>query len=203
MTQMLEKIAHTFAGYIMARSKGSGEDEEIIEYGITLFLSTAMGVISIFIISAIFFDIYAAAVFLVIFIPLRKCSGGYHCSTYSACFILSNLLFTAVMLLAQVSVLWQGYYIPAAAAALLSMLCIVRYAPVINKNNPIGKKLQCKNRKKAIWLSAVYCACIVSGLIVFRHSTLGFYMCVAAYAISVVAVLIIAVKIHERRNKDA
>lgn len=70
------------------------QDKAIIEYGIKVITFNSINIMSIIINSFILFkNLSFSIVFLIMFIPIRIVSGGYHCKTALRCFISFNSIY--------------------------------------------------------------------------------------------------------------
>ncbi|MDF2822117.1 MAG: hypothetical protein K0R15_2565 [Clostridiales bacterium] len=127
--------------------KGIIDNEEIdvYRYGIEIVLSSLFGIVSVLTIGLIFGAMVQAIIFLVIFIPLRMYTGGYHANTYIRCNTTTIVLFATQVLLVNlarftVPIYFIGY--------LIGAIIIVGAAPIKNDNKKI--ETQHKRRYKLI-----------------------------------------------------
>ena len=81
------------------------------------------------------------AVFTVAYIPLRSFAGGYHAKTPFRCWVISNFLLIAALLIVRYVSHFTAFFLLLTA---LSLLCLVVLMPV----SDIHKKLSEKDRKK-------------------------------------------------------
>lgn len=169
-------------------------------YGFELFLSTASSMISILIISAIFFQIYSGCLFLAVFITLRLFSGGYHAETYGRCFILTNCVFLLSEALSQAIQLFvpdEMSRIVCAAMTITAGAVIFFLSPIRNQNHPLSEARYKKNRRIACILACILsCTSIVS--LVFGASS--YYPILFSVTLAAVAVMMIIPKLNERRT---
>ena len=169
-------------------------------YGFELFLSTASSIISILIISAIFFHIYSGCLFLAVFITLRLFSGGYHAETYGRCFILTNCVFLLSVAFSQVLLLFVQDGISRMICADMTItagLTIFFLSPIRNQNHPLSETRYKKNRWIARILACVLsCASIIS--LVFGAGS--YYPILFSVTLAAVAVMMIIPKLNERRT---
>lgn len=169
-------------------------------YGFELFLSTVSSMISILIISAIFFHIYSGCLFLAVFISLRLFSGGYHAETYGRCFILTNCVF----LLSATSSCAILIFVPAGISRIVCMalsiaagIVIFFLSPVRNQNHPLSEATYKKNRLIAcVFACILSCASIVS--LIFGAGS--YYSILFSITLAAVAVMMIIPKLNERRT---
>lgn len=69
-------------------------EKKIIDYGIMVIYFNLVNIIGILLVSTIFLkNIIYGFLFLIIFIPIRIVSGGYHCKTAFRCFIAFNSIY--------------------------------------------------------------------------------------------------------------
>lgn len=78
-------------------SANSNYNEEIMAFCIKLWLSTIAQTLFLFILSIIFFDLKIFFAFAIVFCTLRAIIEGYHCKTFISCFLLTDLMFFAVV----------------------------------------------------------------------------------------------------------
>ena len=196
---MLEKVSRYIVNFLIDKKVANKDLYEVYLYGAMLFLSNAAGIISIFLISLLFFNIFTFLVFVVVFIPLRLTAGGYHCNQYSTCFIVSNVIFLLTALLAKVTCFFEMFPVFASA---VSLVIVIAFSPVENKYNPLSKIMRAINRRKAIILTVLQCI-LINILNLIQNTNLDYYVCLAACSgLSVNALMIIQI-IDERRKKNA
>ncbi len=198
---MLNKISNLIVNVLINKKSIEEKDRPIYLYGTMLLLSTLAGILSIIIISLIFFDFITVLVFFIFFIPLRVHAGGYHCKNYSSCFIVSNILFIAVVLLAKIS--YNSYFFSVYGAILISgvtLFMVVLLAPVTNANNRLSPKKKKANRKKSILYATVYfLILLIFNWFNFEH--LDYFISVAAFSELTIVILMVIEKLIERRIK--
>ena len=150
MEQIIEPIVcKLFQKYITDDAQ-----KEVYVYGATLILTTLLGIVSILLLSAIFFSIWDGVLFLTVFSVVRTSAGGYHCKTYLKCFLLSNAIFLGIM---AVSLLFS--YLPtlptdtmrvlSGILFLVTWLYIFFNAPVVPINHALSKKKVLQNKLRA------------------------------------------------------
>ena len=120
----------------MELSKYSIYDCEVIEFCLKLWLSTIFQSIFMLIISLILFDIYYFTSFFVFFFPLRLMYEGYHSKTFMECFIVSNIIYLFICILALIT-FKNGY-----TKDITTLLILVSTIYFICCN--LKKKIDCK-----------------------------------------------------------
>lgn len=151
VVDMLNKVSVQLSKFLLYKIKGDKQEEDIYTYGFELIISTIGFFVSIVTISTILSDFVSGLVFLVTFVPLRLFTGGYHATTYSRCFILSNL--TYLLVLSIKNLLWEYVVYPYWYCLLfVTYIFIIVKAPIKNLAQPINvyKKKRCKKITKII-----------------------------------------------------
>ncbi len=169
-------------------------------YGFELFLSTSSSMISILLISTLFFGSFSGCLFLAVFITLRLFSGGYHAETYGRCFILTNCVFLLSAAFSRLVCLFipDGISRPACIAlTIIAGIIIFLLSPIRNQNHPLSETRYKKNQKTARILACVFCCTSIWCLTfekVYYHSVL------LSVTLAAVAVMMIIPKLNERRT---
>lgn len=74
------------------------EEREVYLYGLNQGMTILQNIFVTLIIGAIFGNLIATGVFLIIYIPLRSFAGGYHAATAKRCFFYSVFLVLGIQL---------------------------------------------------------------------------------------------------------
>lgn len=149
---MLNKVAGKLAKKLAECS--DADKEEIYIYGLELIISTFFGLISILILSCLLSRFTSGLVFILVFVPLRLFTGGYHAATYSKCFAISNISYLIVLFVRDITLevipIWIWSFL------LIGMCCyIIKNAPIINSVQPINESKQKRNKKMAKFILTV------------------------------------------------
>lgn len=135
------------------------EEMQQCQYGLDVFISSMLVVLTIVLLSVIIGNVTYAVLFFLMFIPLRIFAGGYHASTKLRCYFISlavYVLYTLVVFYTPTNA-----YIPmCTVCTLISVTVVFRYAPIIHKNKNVNN-LEVKTFKR---ISRTIC-CIETALI--------------------------------------
>lgn len=146
--KMIDKICRTITQKLVKNNIIKFEDHDIYMYGLQLFIASIFKGIGIFAIAYGLGWIKEAAIFIIAFGILRINAGGYHCSTYFRCFIVTILTMTISIILAIFITPYNTFItIPILA---ISILLILQYAPVDTPNKPLSNKEYTIYRKRSI-----------------------------------------------------
>jgi len=196
---MLNKVSNMMVQILIDKKIVDEDKREVYLYGAMLFLSSVLGILSILLLSIILFDFITFLVFIVFFIPLRIHAGGYHCKTYSCCFIVSNILFLLIGFSAKYTYSFVLFQI---IASIITLFTVIAYSPVTNKYNPLSARRILINRKKSIYIMIFQCL-VIFLLLSLRSEYIDFYTCIASYSGFTIAILMFIELIKERRPKNA
>lgn len=145
---MIGKIKSYITNLLVEGSFIQEKERELYEYCIEGLIETVGNLILTLLIGVILGKLPDTLVFLAIFIPLRSTCGGYHVEEENLCFLLSILLFLAVVLSAgylgeRLGLSWSARHF------LISLLLIFLFAPVSCAN----KKLEQEKRGRLkVWI---------------------------------------------------
>ena len=196
---MLYKVSNLLVNMLVGKNSLKTEKQEVYMYGTMLFVSTFVGLLSLFFVSIIFFDLVTFLVFLSFFVPLRLYAGGYHCKNYSTCFVVSNILFVLVVLSAKViySISWITTVFSS-----ITFIMVILFSPVTNNANPLSERRKQINRKKSIYIVTAQFA-IINIPIFLQLKSIGYYIGLATCSELSIAILMMIEIIIERRRKNA
>jgi len=119
----------------------NGRYFDLRRWGMTHILDTLFNIATFTAIGLLFRMLPETAVFTVAYIPLRSFAGGYHAKTPFRCWVISNFLLIAALLIVRYVSHFTAFFLLLTA---LSLLCLVVLMPV----SDIHKKLSEKDRKK-------------------------------------------------------
>lgn len=134
MNNILTNIADTLYNQGIIRK----EDIDKCRYGLDIFMSSVLEIVSILIISAIVGNFLSTILFFAAFIPLRIYSGGYHADTKIKCYIVSlctYIIFSTIMYVLGKN----AYAVVNGLTGIFSLLLVLLVAPIIHKNKSVNE----------------------------------------------------------------
>jgi accessory gene regulator B len=134
---MLTKTARRIADKMILQDVIPEEDRELYEYGMVQGVIMIINWITAILIGFLFGLYWQAAVFLILFTPIRIYAGGYHAGSQFQCYIYTSLLQFAVM--AAIKYVSFSIWI-SLGIILLSAYCMFFIAPVEAENKPMTKE---------------------------------------------------------------
>lgn len=195
---MLESCANSLTEKLFQNCPLEESRKPVYRYGFELFLSTSASTTAILLLSAVVSHFGHAVTFLLIFMPFRFFSGGYHAKTYRNCFILTNTVYWLVVassfgveLVPQNVRLWLLVLF-----TLFSAIAIFILVPIKNRNHPLSDARYKRNQLIARFLSVSTGVLIC--VLLFSQSDFP-YSSIMSITLVAVAVMMIIPKIQERR----
>lgn len=130
------------------------ENREIYAYGLEALLLNFANILTAFLISVISGTLLHFVVFMLVFVPTRMFTGGYHAKTSESCYIKTTIIYALTVFLAKyLSWIFKGYF--AILLLVITVALVIISAPVEHKNNPLSTNERRKNRIIAIVLTVI------------------------------------------------
>lgn len=115
-------------------------------YGLTLVFEKLIVCMVLFILSFLLGKFWEGVVFTVCFLMLRQTTGGFHAKSFPGCFIGS--IATVVLTLEVFVPLLAKYMILFGVTLVISIICILIFAPVNHPDLILTLEEQKKNKKR-------------------------------------------------------
>ena len=163
---MIDKFC-TFLVNKMRKEMPDIDDEraEVITYGLQLVIGEIPKLFITFAIAYVLGVLKYTLITLLILMPYRASSGGFHLKTHIGCIISTTLFYCGVPLLAKsIHIVQNVEYVLALVIWVFGMLMIKLYAPADTENVPILRKTE--RRQKQILSYITLTAGIVISLII-------------------------------------
>ncbi len=191
---MENKIANHLSQKLVTLSIIPSKYKEVYTYGIELILSFMISVMSIIVIGAICNRVIASFIFLLIFIALRRYTGGYHADTHFKCKIWTISIYLIVIIFSEIFIMIN--ILCRMLLYIIGIFIILSYAPIDNPNKSLAR--QSRKKHKIISL-------LIYSLLSSLSYTLSFFneswsKTVYFSLLAVIALMIIAIY-KERRHK--
>lgn len=147
------------------------EDKEIVAHGLKAGVQLLFNILTTIIMGLVFGLAFESLIFLISFSLIRTYTGGYHCKKAINCYFFSSGIVIMVLTVAKFT---PTRFIPVISLLmlLLSLLILLKLAPVETSTKPIDEVEKNVFRKKAIIHLIIECAVIT---ILFALSLHSFY----------------------------
>lgn len=146
---MEEKLAEKIVSLAVKQGHIPPDKILVYRYGFELFISSLVSVWMVVIIATLFGRPELALVYLIGFIPIRVCAGGYHGKSHLECYLVFSISFTACLIFASDLNFTVTKLFSIITSSIL-MLTMVLLAPVEAKNKVLSPQRKKRNRKIAI-----------------------------------------------------
>lgn len=139
---------------------------DIYIYGFSLIISNFIGFFTVLTLSLILKSISAGLIFLLIIITLRANTGGYHAKSYFLCNLILNLSFLICFYFSKINLKYTfiSFFLQI-FIIIFSIIIIIKFIPIENKNKRILKKRKVYKIKSII----LYLTYYTNGIYLYLH----------------------------------
>lgn len=124
------------------------ERAEVINYGIHLIVGEIPKIFLVLIISYLLGILKGTILMILMLLPYRACSGGFHLKTHIGCIISTTLYYCGVPKISEYFIFYNPMKLIFILSVLIfGMIMITRYAPADTENIPILRKKERKQKK--------------------------------------------------------
>lgn len=116
---MMKRIAKKLTAYIIGKGIVAESEEKIYLYGFQMGLELISNLIVSILIAMKMDMLPQAAIFFIVFIPIRSYAGGFHFEKYLHCFILSVITYVGVLELSKILTIVGEIHVVMDAALLI------------------------------------------------------------------------------------
>lgn len=187
----MDKISDSISNLLWEQGILQDDDVSKCSYGLDIFISSIIEILSILLISAFIRNFVETLLFFTAFIPLRIYAGGYHAETRMRCFFVSlavYIIFTITM-----RVMPTKLYLPInISLALLSLIIVLAAAPIIHPNKNVSDIERKYYKKIALRLCIMETAIVLLMVFMIPQSkyVTSFTLGQAAVTLSMLAAII-------------
>lgn len=178
---MITSLAQYITGILLKNKIIKNEYLDIYIYGFEVIIS---GTLSLFIgltLGLIFSQFLECMVFLVVFVVLRRYTGGYHAETYLKC----NTIFAVNILIVMILLKFDFAY-PFTFHIIVCSICILTYylfAPIESIFKPISVEEKKKYRLFAVLIAIITVIC--SSLLYYSYFSFSIVMDMAMFSVAI------------------
>ncbi len=193
---MIQKIVDRIVDRQVENRTIGQEDINIYKYGYFLLFEVLINLIISLMIGVVFHDIKTVVLFLVLYIPLRTYSGGWHADRLWKCTFISNL----ILVIAEVISNYCIEYIPVIYCVPLMILFgiyILVVSPVDTESKPLeNDEIKSYNKKVKI-ISFLHSIVLI--LFIFFQNRKG--IIIIEYVYMIQAMMLVIEKINKNVEK--
>lgn len=150
----MKNISNGIADMLWTQGIIQEDDINKCKYGIDLFISSFLEIISILVIAAILGNFIETVLLFVFFVPLRIYAGGYHADTKLKCYFISLVMYGFSYTLANITP--SGMFVLInVIGTLFSLIMVLIMAPIIHINKNVNDIERRNYRKISIEICLV------------------------------------------------
>ena len=192
---MFRRLSEDIAFLLIKNKILDIENRDIYIYSIEVILLNVSILITNIVLSILTNGLIHFIGFVLFFVPLRILVGGYHCDHSESCFVLSVSVYALTLLLVKYDINICTNII-LLILALVSIILILIWSPLINKNHPLEDYQISRNKK------IVYGIIIIDFVlfIIFSKYNISLVSSEVIFIISVGITLVMG-RIKEKINK--
>ncbi|MDL2288654.1 accessory gene regulator B family protein [Oscillospiraceae bacterium OttesenSCG-928-F05] len=186
----------------LIRARGiSGEDEDVLSYGLFIFLAGAEQLVILLAIALLFGFIFQMACFVLCYSLLKRNIGGWHTQGHAACVVCYTLLATAMTFLS--TYLPGAVIIPVSAVCVLFAVVVIWIrAPVEHPNRPLSPEVRIKLRRAGRGAAAALSVCVTAALVAGGSTGAGRYaLCGALGMMAAASTLLIPIRLSSKEDQ--
>lgn len=194
---MLQILAKKITASLVLNKIISPDDMEAYTYGLELLIPKLVLYLLVFILAALTKTVVVSLLFVVMYMSLRKYTGGFHCKTAERCLCVSLLIHILMITVYYLSISTTDFILLALSA--VSSVVIVRFSPIENENRPLDNGEKHKYKVKSILFMVVILILMVASILL--HISQLFYSSVCSLtADAVLIILSLRRKNYEKGN---
>lgn len=196
---MIQKIVDKIVTKQIENKTILEEESNIYRYGYFLMFEVIINIILSIVIGAIFKDIKTVVVFLLVYIPLRTYSGGWHANKLWKCTIISNLIVVGVEFFANYL---TRYIIVTHIISMvpICMILIFAISPVDMESKPLSEDEKKVYRKKVSKIMVIHI--FILAVFVLLKSKKSIIVFEYTYLLQVLMLIIEKIRRKDIRKKD-
>jgi len=187
----MKSISGTIANTLWTQGIIQEEDIDTCRYGLDVFISSALEIVSILVIAAFVGNFFQAVLLFTAFIPLRIYAGGYHADTRLKCYLISLGVYGLLTLVTLV-ISKEAYATINIILTLIALETVLTSAPVIHRNKSVSEVERKYYRKFSISICLVESIIVLILTVIFPRSPYVVSLAIgqSAVAVSMLAAII-------------
>ena len=187
----MKNISSGIADMLWTQGIIQEDDIDKCKYGIDLFISSFLEILSILVMAAVLGDFIETVLLFVFFIPLRIYAGGYHADTKLKCYLISFVMYGFSYTLANITPS-EMFVLINVISTLFSLIIVLVKAPIIHINKSVNDIERRNYRKISIEICLVETTIILLLTIAVPQNVIATYLTVGqvSVAISMLAAIV-------------
>lgn len=164
----------------------SPNDTKAYAYGLELLILKLILYLFVLILAVLTTTVIVSMLFVVMYMSLRKYTGGFHCKTAEKCLCISMLIHIIMITVYYLSISTTDFILLVLSA--LSSVVIAIFSPVENKNRPLENGEKHKYKVKSILIMVVIF--VLMAVSMLMHISQLFYSSVCSLTSDAVLIIL-------------
>lgn len=157
-------ISDMMAFYLLNKKLITEDELPIYKYGLGAFVNSFSQIILLFLLGLCYRMVFETVAFLLVFVLIRRFTGGYHANTKLKCLLSSVLIWFIATSLGKVTFSINVIFLTYVIIVISSFFITFKYAPVEHRNKPLSKSVYLQNKKLGRICTSV---CLVIGILMY------------------------------------
>jgi len=180
---MIHSLATRMASVFVFFGESTEEDTDIYTYACEAIISTFISMVVALSIALLLNRVVEGIVFTLVFVLLRRYTGGHHAKTHAMCILTYGIILACSLLSLSIESTAQALNIAIMIIATVSLVGIFVLAPVGNENKPIGEELRLSSKRKSrLIASTFYVICLLATAYIIEGSV-GFIISLSLFSV--------------------
>lgn len=180
----VKNISNGIADMLWTQGIIQEDDIDKCKYGIDLFISSFLEIISILAIAAFLGNFIETVLLFVFFVPLRIYAGGYHADTKLKCYFISLVMYGFSYTLANITP--SGMFVLInVIGTLFSLIMVLIMAPIIHINKNVNDIERRNYRKISIEICLVETTIILLLTMTIPRNIIVTYLTVGQVSVAI------------------
>lgn len=196
---MINNFCKKILSYLLERQILKKEDSELYEYSLKIFLQSIISILATTIIGIVFGMFKEYICFILVFIVLRKFTGGLHAKKYIYC-LFSSIILTIVSLSAIKLLQNNDYKSVFIFFTVTFLLTIIILSPIESENKPLTSKEKKIYKFIVCIMSLIIQLCAV--ILIKWHPDITYSLGTGIIAVGIFVVLALLRKLYTSAKKN-
>ena len=184
---MSEKISGIITDFLLRKNLIKEEEKEIYYYGYETLIYGIQQMMLILGFGIIRNRIVSTLIFLIVFVSMRKYTGGYHAGSRTGCTVMTVLCYLTVLVSGEWLKNMKNGYVILVLMVLFCVYIFVHYVPVAHPDKPLTKIQRRESKKKCGLLFMFY---LIISLLVYDAYRIVTYMVLCTMVVTAMLIII-------------
>lgn len=166
----MKNISYNISSFLWQHNIISEQETDVCRYGLEIFISSLVQVVSIIIVSVFMNNFFQTCIFFAVFIPLRMYAGGYHAKTKLRCYAVSVLVYITFTIMINI-IPSSTYNSIIFISSVFSVFIVYLFAPIVHINKHVNS-IEIQNYKRIALIICIFESlfCLVLNFVLYNKT---------------------------------